>query len=151
MRQNVPTEHWEQVQLFAWAAYRRDLDLMYAIPNGGHRDIRVAVKLKAEGVKAGVPDICLPVARGGKHGLYIELKRRKYGRLDSDQAKWLEALMREGYACAVCFGWEEARDVIEDYLRGATDDKTGFSQEKQRKPDAPARAGHGRAAVRRSL
>ena len=121
MRQNVPTEHWEQVQLFAWAAYRRDLDLMYAIPNGGHRDIRVAVKLKAEGVKAGVPDICLPVARGGKHGLYIELKRRKYGRLDQDQAKWLEALMHEGYACAVCFGWEAARDVIEDYLRGKKD------------------------------
>lgn len=147
----IPTEHWEQVQLFQWASNYRELDLMHAIPNGGKRDIRVAVKLKEEGVKAGVPDICLPVARGEKHGLYIELKRRKYGRLDSDQAKWLEALMREGYACAVCFGWEAARDVIEDYLRGATDDKAGFSQEKQRKPDAPARAGNGRAAVRRSL
>lgn len=142
MRQPVPTEHWEQVQLFAWAAYRRDLDLMYAIPNGGHRDIRVAVKLKEEGVKAGVPDICLPVARGGKHGLYIELKRRKYGRISDEQGKWIEALIREGYACAVCFGWESARDVIEDYLRGEKDDDhTGYQTWSTANPDREPAAG----------
>ena len=46
------TEHEEQVMLFRWAALRRDLDVMYAIPNGGHLDIRVAARLKQEGVKA---------------------------------------------------------------------------------------------------
>lgn len=117
----VPTEHEEQVMLFKWASLRRDLDVMYAIPNGGHRDIRVAVKLKAEGVKPGVPDICLPVARNGHHGLYIELKRRKYGRVSEDQLKWIEALMHEGYDCAVCCGWEAARDVINGYLEGDND------------------------------
>lgn len=121
----VPTEHEEQVMLFKWAALRRDLDVMYAIPNGGHRDIRVAARLKQEGVKAGVPDICIPIARGGHHGLYIELKRRKNGRVSPDQLKWLEALMREGYACAVCCGWEAARDVINGYLEG-DNDETGI-------------------------
>lgn len=144
MNTKVPTEHWEQVQLFQWASYFRELDLMYAIPNGGHRDILVAVKLKEEGVKAGVPDICFPVARGGKHSLYIELKRRKYGRISDEQGKWLEALMREGYACAVCFGWESARDVIIDYLRSGTNDETGFHQAEPGEPDAVHSPGDGR-------
>lgn len=151
MRQHVPTEHWEQTQLFAWAENFRELDQMYAVPNGGHRDIRVAVKLKEEGVKAGVPDICLPLPRGGKHGLYIELKRRKYGRVSADQLKWLEALMREGYACAVCCGWERARDVIEEYLRGEYDGQAGVPAGKQGASDAQVGAGDGRSAVRRCL
>lgn len=125
MRTPVPTEHWEQTQLFAWAANHQVLDLMYAIPNGGKREIQTAMRLKAEGVKAGVPDICLPVPIGKKHGLYIELKRRKFGKLSDDQGRWLEALSREGYVCAVCAGWIAARDVIIDYMRGEYDDKAG--------------------------
>lgn len=147
----APKEHEEQVMLFKWASLRRDLDVMYAIPNGGHRDIRVAVRLKAEGVKPGVPDICLPVPRGGKHGLYIELKRRKYGRVSADQLRWLEALTREGYACAVCCGWEQARDVIEEYMRGECNDEAGIHQGESGQPDAQAGAGADRALVRRCL
>jgi len=104
MRQPVPTEHWEQVQLFSWAENLPELELMHAIPNGGKRDIRVALKLKEEGVKAGVPDICLPVPRSGKHGLYIELKRRKYGRVSADQLKWLEALSHQGMPACGLYG-----------------------------------------------
>lgn len=130
------TEHDEQVMLFRWAALRRDLDVMYAIPNGGHRDIRVAARLKQEGVKAGVPDICLPVSRGGHHGLYIELKRRKGGRISAEQLRWLEVLMHEGYACAVCLGWHEAMQVIEDYMRGDYHGQTDFSARKPSKSDA---------------
>lgn len=147
MRHENPTEHWEQSQLFAWAEDRPELKLMYAIPNGGHRDIRVAVKLKAEGVKPGVPDICLPVARNGHHGLYIELKRRKYGRVSEDQLKWIEALMREGYACAVCRGWEMARDVIEEYMRGERNDEAGLYPGESGQPDAQAGAGADRSLV----
>ena len=58
-------EHQEQVALFNWAKFFenkcKDLGMMYAIPNGGKRHIAVARKLKAEGVKAGVPDIFLAV------------------------------------------------------------------------------------------
>lgn len=149
MKRAIPTEHWEQMQLFDWAENLPELAVMYAIPNGGHRDIRVAVRLKEEGVKAGVPDICLPVPRGGKHGLYIELKRRKYGRVSADQLRWLEALTREGYACAVCCGWEQARDVINDYLRGDKDDEARVFAGQQGQSDAQAGAGDGRSAVRR--
>lgn len=63
-------ESGHQEALFEWAAYHMDcmpeLEYMHHIPNGGKRDKRTAVALKRQGVKAGVPDICLPVARNGK-------------------------------------------------------------------------------------
>lgn len=77
-----------------------------------------AAKLKGEGVRAGVPDLCLPVSRGGYHGLYIELKRISGGRVSPEQRKWLESLRQEGYMAVVCHGWDEARHTIESYLDG---------------------------------
>jgi hypothetical protein len=116
----IPTEHQEQVALFEWAAFQEcvwpELRLLHAIPNGGKRDKVTAARLKAEGVKPGVPDVCLPVPRGDKHGLYIEMKRRKGGSVSADQLKWIESLMRQGYECHVCRGCEEARLTILAYL-----------------------------------
>ena len=116
----VNKEADEQEALFAWAEYQKgkypELELMYHIPNGGSRNKAEAARLKAQGVKPGVPDICLPVPRGKYHGLYIELKRSKGGRVSSDQTIWLEKLMRHGYAVALCFGWDDARDIIIKYL-----------------------------------
>lgn len=120
MRQQVPTEHQEQCTLFEWAAWQEgiwpELRLLHAIPNGGKRDIRTAAMLKAEGVKPGVPDIFLPVSRGGKHGLYIELKRRKGGVISKAQEAWIRALTAQGYECCVCHGWDAAREAILEYL-----------------------------------
>ena len=116
----IPSEHQEQCALFEWAAWMAntmpELHLMHAIPNGGKRDIRTAAKLKAEGVKPGVPDIFLPVPRGGKHGLYIELKRRKGGTVSAAQEAWIRALTEQGYVCAVCHGAAAARDEILRYM-----------------------------------
>jgi len=127
------TEHQEQVALFKWAEYAVGrwpvLDLLYAIPNGGLRPARErtdkrgrrirfsveAQKLRAEGVKSGVPDICLPVASGPFHGLYMELKTLT-GRPSEAQRRWVAALLRQGYRAEICHGWEQARAVIEDYL-----------------------------------
>lgn len=109
------SEHDEQRLVFLWAAGRPELALMHAIPNGGKRDLRTAARLKAEGVKAGVPDICLPLPAGGFHGLYIELKTNK-GRLSSEQEEWIAGLTAAGYRCAVCRGHQEAIRAIEGYL-----------------------------------
>lgn len=118
----VPTESEEQITLFQWAQFRRgkypELDLLFHVPNGGSRNKAEAGRLQAEGVKAGVPDICLPVPRGRYHGLYIELKRRRGGRIDPAQTIWLEALMKQGYSVAICRGWEAASEVILNYLEG---------------------------------
>ncbi len=113
------TEAQEQRFLFQWAGLAEqqypELKLLHHIPNGGKRDVRTAANLKKEGVKAGVPDMCLPVARGQYHGLYIELKTKK-GKVQKNQKEWLSALNKEGYATKVCYGWLEAREVIESYL-----------------------------------
>ena len=121
-RMECPEEEVEQTCLFRWAAYslgaHPELKLLHAIPNGGKRSKSEAARMKAAGVKAGVPDMFLPVARGGSHGLYIELKRIKSGRVSAEQLAWMDELTREGYTCAVCHGWEEARKVIQTYLKG---------------------------------
>ena len=113
------SEHDEQVKLFQWAAYRLgiypELALMFAIPNGGQRNIVVAKKLKAEGVKAGVPDICLAISRGGYHSLYLELKHGR-NKATAEQAYWLERLLHEGYQALVVHEFEGARDAIIAYL-----------------------------------
>jgi len=116
-----PTEAQEQRALFRWAAYETgrypELELMHHIPNGGSRDPREAHNLKEQGVKAGVPDIFLPVARGGYHGLYIELKRTKGGTVKEEQKRWQENLTAQGYRSVICKGFYEARDEILSYLK----------------------------------
>lgn len=115
----IPSEHAEQVTLMQWAAlaegHRPLLGLLHAIPNGGQRHPAIAAKLKREGVKRGVPDLCLPVARCGLHGLYLELKAAD-GRLSNEQKRWRDMLIAQGYGVAVVYGFEEARAVLEDYL-----------------------------------
>ena len=121
-QQGQPSESVEQQCLFRWAEFASgkypELRLMYHIPNGGARSKATAGRLKAEGVKAGVPDFCLPVSRDGYHGLYIELKRERGGKISQAQDKWIEALRAQGYQVAVCRGWESAKQEIEKYLKG---------------------------------
>ena len=116
----TPTEAQEQTAVFNWAAVmvRRwpELQLLHHIPNGGSRNAREAHNLRMQGVKAGIPDIFLPVARGGWHGLYIEMKRRKGGRLSDEQAAMLEALREQGYCAWVCKGANNAIELITEYL-----------------------------------
>ena len=120
MKTQVPTEAEEQAALFEWAEVAKrdhpELALMYHVPNGGSRNKIEAARLKAQGVKPGVPDICLPVPRGKYHGLYIELKRRKGGKISNAQKLWLTALAGQGYKAYVCFGCDEAKKVILAYL-----------------------------------
>lgn len=110
-----PTEALEQERLMEWAHVRAvhhpALDLLYHIPNeNAHHKMR-------QGVQAGVPDLHLPVARGGYHGLWLELKRADHSNGPSPAQKaWLERLECEGYRCAVCYGAAEAIDAIEQYL-----------------------------------
>ena len=121
----VPSESVEQQRLFLWAGMQSGkypcLTLMYHIPNEGKRSRATGGRLRAEGLKAGVPDICLPVARGGCHGLYIELKRQHGGLLLPAQAEWMEKLKAQGYQVALCHGWEAASEIILEYLKGGTD------------------------------
>ena len=115
-------EHNEQVELFRWAGLavgrHPELALLFAVPNGGRRDKVTGARLKAEGVKAGVPDVWLPVARCGFHGLVIELKA-KSGRPSREQKAWLKALEEQGWLAVVCVGAAVAQRVLWQYLEGS--------------------------------
>ena len=114
-------EAQHQTQVFKWAAQPSvrgvypELKLLHHIPNGGRRDPIEARHLKEQGVKPGVPDLHLPVARKGYHGLYIELKTEK-GRATDKQKQWLSELVKQGYYAVVCHGWQDAQAVLMWYL-----------------------------------
>ena len=113
------TEEQHQKSLFKWAGYARaehpELGLMYHPPNESKRSVSQGGRLVATGMRRGVPDICLPVPRGGYGSLYIELKTER-GRVTRDQREWIEALNKAGNYAVVAWGWENARAVILAYL-----------------------------------
>lgn len=117
-----PSEEEEQAALFSWAKMQEkkhpELKLMFHVPNGGLRSKSEAARFKRAGVKSGVPDIFLPCARGGLHGLFVELKKLTGGRTSKEQKAWIAALENAGYAASVCCGWKEASRLILDYLEG---------------------------------
>lgn len=117
----IPSEAQEQKALFEWANYAKakypELELCFHIANGGSRNPIEARHLKEQGVKPGVPDIFLPVPKNGYHGLWIELKRRKGGRVSEAQDRFIRWMNRLGYKATVCKGWEEARKTILEYLK----------------------------------
>lgn len=116
------SEAQEQCKLIKWAdkcvqmKIHPELSMLYAVPNGGRRDKAEAAHLKRQGVRAGVPDLFLPVSRGGYHGLFIELKYGK-NKPTKKQTEWLKSLNEQGYAVAVCYGCDEASEKILKYLK----------------------------------
>ena len=107
-----------QIMLMQWVELQKndDLKLIFAIPNGGKRNIREAARLKREGVRAGVPDLFLPVARYKYNGLFIELKADSKGRLSDNQKKWIKLLSEQNYCCLVAYGFEQAKTIISSYI-----------------------------------
>ena len=112
-----------QAEVIRWARMRQatapELELLYHVPNGGKRGKLEACRLKAQGVRAGVPDLHLPVARAGYHGLWIEMKTAT-GRLSEDQRKIIAMLRDEGHRVEVCRSAADAVEVLEDYMRVPT-------------------------------
>lgn len=114
------SEYEIQRDIFAWAEVAngkyRGLDLMYATGSGLRLPVGLLMKAKRMGIiKKGLPDIVLPVARKGYHGLYIELKTDK-GKPSADQVIFIKRLIEEGYFAITCKGFDEAIKMIIDYM-----------------------------------
>lgn len=115
----VISEDVIQAQVITWAkrqvkAYP-ELARLFHVPNGGQRHAAVAAKLQGQGVKPGVPDLCLPVPRFGCHGLWIEMKTQE-GRVSVHQKDWIAYLRKAGYRVEICRSFDEAREVLLGYL-----------------------------------
>ena len=93
---------------------------LFAIPNGGKRSPKTAKRLKAEGVRRGVPDLMWPHYNGEHYGLWIEMKKEKGSYPTAEQKEWLAYLNSVGYLAVVCRGFDEAKQAMLDYS-GAED------------------------------
>jgi hypothetical protein len=112
------SEHTEQVALIQWyrMQYPKYAKYLFSIPNGGARHIVAAVKLKQSGVLAGVSDLFLMIPKDGWHGLFIEMKV-KGGKVSSSQKEFMTVATAMGYKAVVCYGFDEAKDAITEYLK----------------------------------
>ncbi|MDT3718457.1 VRR-NUC domain-containing protein [Pseudomonas oryzihabitans] len=117
----VDWEGKEQAALFRWIdlQYPKDSKLIYHVPNGGDRHMLTAKKLKAQGVRAGMPDINIDIPRGGWHGMRIEFKATPPRDADvaANQEATLQLLNDQGYLAIVCRGVHDAEEHIRAYMR----------------------------------
>lgn len=119
------SEHATQSSFVTWCKWNEGkypaLKLAFSIPNGAHLagDARLrAIKmrnLKAEGLRVGVPDWCLPVPRHSFSGLFIEFKHDK-NKANSEQLEYIALLRSEGHRAVICYSVEEAIKEVENYL-----------------------------------
>lgn len=117
---------WTELMAKRWP----ELELIYAIPNEGARSRRARNKMLGEGLRRGVPDLCLPVPRGGFHGLYLETKvdtqrptgaggTRRYRSQPTEAQRWWIARLREqGYHVCIYRSAEEGQVIVTEYLSG---------------------------------
>jgi len=122
------SEHTEQCLVIAWAALHEErypeLRTLHAVQNwAGVKGPAEGARRKREGVKAGVPDLHLPVPRGPYSSLYIEMKNPGRGGKGkayptAEQRAWHEMLRLYTNAVVVCWTAEEAQRVVLDYLEG---------------------------------
>ena len=121
-KQKIPSwsEYQEQKAIFEWSEKMLwkwpELKYLNGSLNGVKLTIGQAKKAKYGGLKRGVPDISLPLARKNWNGLFIELKRKQGGRTSPEQKDWLMFLSNQGYYAAVANGSEVAIRIITEYL-----------------------------------
>jgi hypothetical protein len=110
-------EHIEQVHVVSWFRRAYPGVLMYHVPNEGRRSPREGGRQKSMGLEKGMPDLCVLKAASGYHGLYVEMKDPRDGRMpDPEQRAILDYINGQGYLAVVCFGRSSAREVIGAYL-----------------------------------
>lgn len=132
-----PSEHHEQVLV---CKYLNLLGVFYySIPNGFkyhgilkmiqksinsflYNKVKIKIfkevkEMKAEGMKSGIPDICICEARKNYHGLYIEMKNSEGGTVSKEQKQKITALNNRNYRAVVCKGFKEAKKEIDDYFK----------------------------------
>jgi hypothetical protein len=113
------TEADLQQAVFRWAGTRPEPELkwLHAVPNGEKRDPATARRLKDQGVKPGILDLHLPVARGKYHGLMIELKRPNSPAKPSiEQDEYMAFLKEQGYCCHCLNDFDAVKALILTYL-----------------------------------
>lgn len=109
------TEEGEQEAVIDYCKYA-GIEIIH-IPNEGKRSAVYGAKLRRLGLRKGFPDLFIPKARKGLHGLFIELKRDRHSHPTKEQLEWIMKLNAAGYCATVCYGAEAAIKEIENYMK----------------------------------
>ena len=107
----MSSEHSHQAGFLQWFRAKYPGILIFAIPNGGKRDIVTAKKLQMEGVVPGVPDLFVPELR-----LWIEMKKPG-GRLSEAQKDMIEYLEGIGHTVIIGYGARDASEKVLEFLK----------------------------------
>ncbi len=120
MKQNIthPESSLQQACVYWFRMqYPAARPMLFAVPNGGFRIAREAVRLYAEGVTPGVSDLILLQSRGGFASLCIEMKTTASSSRQSHQQKeWQQQAERSGNKYIVCRTFEEFKAAVDDYM-----------------------------------
>ena len=110
----------DQCFFFTQLRYRErhqpEIGLIFATLNGIRLTPGLAKKAKAAGNKAGVPDVVVPIARGGYFGLYIEFKKEHGDPPPRHQLAFHTSLREQGYKVVVAYGHIAQMDALNAYL-----------------------------------
>lgn len=109
-------EHDLQCACVHWfrMTYPAHAQLLFAVPNGGARNVITGSRLKAEGVTAGVADLILLVPQN--KAVFFELKT-KVGRQSDSQRTWQNAVEIAGYAYHIIRSVDEFMQVVRNSLK----------------------------------
>lgn len=112
------SEHEEQAQLVKWfdIQHKQLRGKLAAVPNASMCPVHVGAKMNKEGRRKGYPDLQLLYPSNGYHGLIIEMKKEKGGSVSKEQKDFIQWFNSNGYKAVICKGFEEAKNVIQDYL-----------------------------------
>lgn len=103
-----------QTSCVKWFRYQYPHLVIYAVPNGGSRNVREAQRLKAEGVLAGVADLVVLLPKG--KSLYIEMKVK--GNKQTENQKYFQKIAETlGHTYAVCYSFDEFKEIIEKEMK----------------------------------
>lgn len=120
MRVFAPSETLEAKAFVRWLGRQEQL-LFSKIPIGDNLlTDKEGAKLRAMGVRRGVPDFIVVHVETGKL-VFVEMKRRRGGKVSKSQKVWLRAMA--DYAI-VAYGWHAARDYVKEKLLGKRTRKT---------------------------
>lgn len=122
----VPTEKEEQKAVIDWADAHIDiappLEWLHAdlngipLPGSATTRARIINSMKAQGMKPGILDLSLDAARRGYHGLKIDMKRVRGGKVLEGQIEYMDYLASEGYLGQICQGANKAIGLLKWYL-----------------------------------
>lgn len=107
-----------QSECVRWFRYQHPKETIFAIPNGGKRDVGTALRLNHEGVLSGVADLFIMRGFSGdanSHGLFIEMKVGKNKQTESQKEFEVKAIAN-GYTYSVCYSFDEFKKTVNNYL-----------------------------------